>query len=164
MDPIRYAWNCCNPHVPFPVVLARGAAATDMAAGLLLTPEGGSGPPRCGEGVLGEGPDWELVENGDIDQRVAVADAADDDVGAIARLRELGAGVPGEDERRHIGSDDDADDLPRMDGDCIDGAAEQDLGSDEPAAVAWEQYAERAGSSRGGTDCRMRKGCAESQG
>jgi hypothetical protein len=34
LDPIRYAWQCCNPHVPFPLALTRAAASSNMAASL----------------------------------------------------------------------------------------------------------------------------------
>lgn len=34
VDPIRYAWECCNSHVPFPPALTRGAPSSTMAASL----------------------------------------------------------------------------------------------------------------------------------
>lgn len=75
MDPIRYAWNCCNPHVPFPVVLARSAAATGMVAELLPTREGSLEARRFGEGVFGDRADEEIVEYAGVDELDGVADA-----------------------------------------------------------------------------------------
>jgi hypothetical protein len=34
VDPIRYAWECCNAHVPFPAALTRGATSSNVAASL----------------------------------------------------------------------------------------------------------------------------------
>jgi len=34
VDPIRYAWKCCNVHVPFPAALVRGAMSSSVAASL----------------------------------------------------------------------------------------------------------------------------------
>src|SRR5438067_1257710 len=103
---------------------------------------GGSEPPRLAEGVVGVGGDDEVVEDADVDEPERLREAPRERVVRVPDLGDARGVIAEEHHGGRVGLDHDAGDLTRVHGAAVDGAAEEDLGANQPSARIEQEDAE----------------------